>query len=78
MLCHSDLWQWWRHPKKVTQAHGGQRFNPSANLKLGRILETLGAVEEKERSDPRMGGGQRFTLNMCRIHGVKKGRLFIG
>ena len=49
MLCHSDLWQWSRHPKKVTQAHGGQRFNPSANLKLGRILETREAMEEKER-----------------------------
>ena len=49
MLCHSDLWLWSKYPEKVTQPDGGQRFNPSANLKLGRILETLGAVEEKER-----------------------------
>ena len=48
-MCHSDLLLWSLHPKKVTQPNGGQRFNPSANLKLGRILETLGAVEEKER-----------------------------
>ena len=52
MLCRSDLWlcsKWWKHPEKETEPEGGQRFNPSANLKLGRILETLAAMEEKER-----------------------------
>ena len=53
MLCLSDLWlcsKWWKHPEKETEPEGGQRFNPSANLKLGRILETLAAeMEEKER-----------------------------
>ena len=49
MLCHSDLWLWSKYPEKVTQPDGGQRFNPSANLKLGRILETLGGMVEKER-----------------------------
>ena len=52
MLCRSDLWlwsKWWKHPEKETQPDDGQRFNPSANLKLGRVLETLAAMEEKER-----------------------------
>ena len=52
MLCLSDLWlwsKWWKHPEKETEPEGGQRFNPSANLKLGRILETLAAMDEKER-----------------------------
>ena len=51
--CLSDLWlwcKWWKHPEKETEPEGGQRFNPSANLKLGRILGTLAAeMEEKER-----------------------------
>ena len=51
ILCHSDLWLWSKYPEKVTQPDGGQRFNPSANLKLGRILETQGGMVEKEKEN---------------------------